>query len=445
MDRFTLLIVEDEAENRDRLVEVGEDVGFSVTVSSTPEQASRLLQDSSFDAVMSDLHTGGKGELSMLKQAKAKNPHSMVIIITDSSSVERAVEAVSMGAYRYITKPYRFNELQNLLSQVRDQCLMRVELTELRHMVEGSRKSTIIGKSPVVQDVKEFIKRVAPLDCTILLEGETGVGKEFFARMIHGNSPRADKGFFAVNCGSFTEDLLSNELFGHEKEAFTGAVKQRPGIFETADNGTLLLDEISEMPLTSQVKLLRVLQEGSFLRVGGAKEVAVDVRVIAATNRNLQDEVAAGRFRKDLLYRLNVIRVAIPPLRERVEDISLFCHFFIARFSAKYNKSIDAISDEAMNALCGYDYPGNVRELINTIERAVILADANSIERKHLPKRILAGSRPQESTEQGLSTLAEMEKQHIKRVLDHVQGNQTQAAKILGIDRITLWRKLKRQ
>lgn len=439
-----LLIIEDEAENQHPLVDVGDAVGFAVTVCATLKEAKELIEHTTFDAIMSDLHTGGKGELHVLKLAKAHNPNTLVVIITDSDSVERAVEAVDMGAFRYITKPYQLERVRALLQQVRDQCLLRAELTELRGMVEGSRKSTIIGKSPVIQDVKEFIQKVAPLECTILLEGETGVGKEFFARLIHENSMRADKGFFAVNCGSFTEELLSNELFGHEKHAYTGAGKQRPGIFEHATGGTLLLDEISEMPLTSQVKLLRVLQEGRLLRVGGTAEVEVDVRVIAASNRDLQEEVDAGRFRKDLLYRLNVIRVAIPPLRERVEDISLFCNFFIARFAAKYRKTMDGISDEAMDLLLAYDYPGNVRELINTIERAVILADTNCIERKQLPKRILGSTREPEHQNGAPCTLAEMEERHIRRAMDYAKGNKTHAAQILGIDRITLWRKLKR-
>ncbi|MBU1248136.1 MAG: sigma-54 dependent transcriptional regulator [Proteobacteria bacterium] len=438
-----LLILEDETEPLDRLVGVGTSVGFAVTVCSALEEASKLIEQNSFDVIMSDLHTGGRGELQVLKLAKTRNTNTMVIIITDSASVERAVEAVGMGAYRYITKPYRFDELKTLLQQVREQCLMRAELTELRGMVEGNRKSTIIGKSPIIQDVKEYIQKVAPLECTILLEGETGVGKEFFARLIHENSKRADKGFFAINCGSFAEELLSNELFGHEKDAYTGADSRHLGFFETAANGTLLLDEISEMPLTSQVKLLRVLQEGTLMRVGGTAEVKVDVRVIAASNRNLEEQVEAGTFRKDLLYRLNIIRVAIPPLRDRVDDISLFCNFFIGKFSAKYNKAIEAVSDEAMNVLCNYDYPGNVRELINTIERAVILADTNCIELKQLPKHILHSSRQLEQSRDTICTLAEMERRHILRALEAADGNKTQAAKILGIDRITLWRKLK--
>lgn len=445
MSSFKLLVIEDEAENLDQLIHVGEAVGFAVTVSSSLNEACLLIRENAFDAIMSDLHTGGRGELAMLKEAKAKNPNTVVVIITDSNSVERAVEAVNMGANRYITKPYRMDEVRTLLKQVRDQCLMRAELTELRNMVEGSRKTTIIGKSPVIQDLKEFIGKVAPLECTILLEGETGTGKEFFARLIHENSKRADNGFFAVNCGAFSEDLLSNELFGHEKEAFTGAGKRQPGIFETANGGTLLLDEISEMPLTSQVKLLRVLQEGTLLRVGGTREVEVDVRVIAASNRILQDEVAAGNFRRDLLYRLNVIHMHIPPLRERAEDISLLCNFFVAKFASKYDKRIEAISDEAMEALHSYDYPGNVRELINTIERAVILADSPRIERKQLPGRILrsAGGATEEA-DSGLCTLAQMEARHIRRALKHARGNKAEAARILGIDRATLWRKLKR-
>jgi DNA-binding NtrC family response regulator len=441
---LTLLIIEDETEQQARLARVAESVGFGVMTCSNLEQAEELIRVENFDAILSDLHTGGRGELQLLKAAKARNPGTLVVIFTDSGSVERAVEAVGMGAYRYITKPYRFDFLKTLLQQVREHCIMRAELAELREMVEGSRRSTIIGKSPAIEEVREFIQKVAPLECTILLEGETGVGKEFFARLIHENSRRADKGFFAVNCGSFTDELLGNELFGHEKDAFTGASRRKPGIFETAAGGTLLLDEISEMPLVSQVKLLRVLQEGRILRVGGTEEVEVDVRVIAASNRNLQEEVKRGTFRKDLLYRLNVIHVSIPPLRERADDISLFCKYFMAKFASKYHKNIDAISDEAMALLRVYDYPGNVRELINTIERAVILAEANCIEPQHLPSNILRCATNQEPEEDELCTLEEMERRLIKRAMHRAGGNKTHAAQLLGIDRITLWRKLKR-
>ncbi len=444
MSGLQLLIVEDEAKNLDSLVAIAESAGFQVTACSGSEIAEQYIRQKNFDAIISDLHTQGKGELHLLKLAKTQNSSTLVVIITDSDSVERAVEAVDMGAYRYITKPYELERIRLLIKQVREQCLLRAELIELRSMVEDSRKSKIIGKSPAIQEVKEFIQKISPLDCALLLEGETGVGKEFFARLAHENSTRADKGFFAVNCGSFAEGLLSNELFGHEKDAFTGAGQRKAGIFEAAAGGTLFLDEISEMSLSSQVKLLRVLQEGVFLRVGGTQEVVADVRIIAAANRNLQDEVVAGRFRKDLLYRLNIIRITIPPLRERVEDISLFCKFFIAKFAEKYRKNIDAISDEVMSILYEYQYPGNVRELINIIERAVILAESNCIERKQLPKRILKKIIHAEPVENTLCSLAEIQEQHIHKVLEHVGGNKTQAAKILGVDRITLWRKLKK-
>ena len=445
MSRFQLLIVEDDASSVDQLAAIGDNVGFAVTICANRDEALVHMSGNNFDVIMCDLHTGGKGELSLLKFAKEKDRNTAVIIITDSDSVERAVEALKLGALQYITKPYRFPEVENLLRNARDYCILHLELKELREMISSNSKLTIIGKSPKIQEIKEFIEKVANLDCTILLEGETGTGKEFFARLIHENSRRAENKFFAANCGAFIEELLSNELFGHEKEAFTGAQQRHLGLFEAANGGTLLLDEIGEMPLSSQVKLLRVLQEGAVTRVGGSNEVPVDVRVIAATNRNLQQEVDAGRFRRDLYYRLNVISLRIPALRERLDDIPLFCKYFMTKFSAKYDKRIERIDESAMEALLSYKYPGNVRELINIIERAVILAEDNVIQRQHLPQRMRETSRRAQSpVADELCTLCELEKRHIVNVLRHAGGNKVEAARILGIDRATLWRKCKR-
>jgi len=290
-----------------------------------------------------------------------------------------------------------------------------------------------------------MIEQIAPADCNVLIQGETGTGKEVVARMIHQLSPRRDRRFVAINCGAFTEELLSSELFGHEKGAFTGAHTTKKGLMEIASGGTLFLDEVAEMPPSMQVRLLRVIQEKVIIRVGGVEEIPIDVRIIAATNKNLKKEVELGHFRQDLYYRLNVITLQVPPLRERRDDIPLLCHYFIDRFSKAQRKNITEISEDVMNILMEYEFPGNVRELENMMERAVTLATGNRIEVEHLPidlqQRLFHITRPQKNE---LLTLEEHEREYIRWVLMKTRGNKSKAAEILGIDRVSLWRKMRK-
>lgn len=441
---FDILLVEDDADSLAQMQTMLQGMG-RVIACRDAGSARALLEDREFDLVMTDLHTGGKGELSLLSEVKRAHPNTVVIIISDSEAVERAVEAMRRGAFDYITKPYTLDHVAVLVQKAKAKRLMRLELEELRELVRNRRGPQLIGKSEAMQELKRRIARVAPLDCTVLVTGETGTGKELVSQAIHSNSRRADQKFLAVNCGAFSEDLLCNELFGHEREAFTGAQRTSKGVFETLSGGTVLLDEIGEAPPSAQVQLLRVLQEKTVIRVGGVTEISVDVRVIAATNRSLEKEVTRGGFRQDLFYRLNVVTLRIPPLRERREDIPLFCHHFLTSAAERYQMAIPRLTDNALQTLLCYPYPGNVRELKNILERSMILADGPVINLKSLPARVReAGQCVLPDSIEAMPTLAALEEAHIRRVVELTGGNKAQAARVLGIDRASLWRKLKK-
>jgi transcriptional regulator with PAS, ATPase and Fis domain len=323
---------------------------------------------------------------------------------------------------------------------------LKTENRHLREQLETYQgKVKIITQDPTMQKLLDTSRQIAPTDCNVLISGESGTGKELFARFIHLNSARAGGPFFAVNCGAFTEELLSNELFGHEKGAFTGAVSLKKGIIEMAEGGTLFLDEITEMPLSMQVKLLRVVQEREILRVGGAEPLAVNVRLVAATNRNIQDTIKNGTFRQDLYFRLNVVSLHIPPLAERKEDIPLLSYFFLKKFDLLMKKEVSEIAENVIALLMNYDFPGNVRELENVIERGVALANGNVIETGHLPEDLRELSIKTFRKKKGkIPSLEEQEESYIKWALKEVGDNKTVAAQILGIDRVSLWRKLKK-
>jgi len=310
--------------------------------------------------------------------------------------------------------------------------------------IEYFQGPRLIGETPPMQELKNSISKVAVLDCTVLIQGETGTGKELVAKAIHQLSPRRGNRFLAINCGSFSQELLSNELFGHEKEAFTGAVRSKKGMFEASSGGTLLLDEIGDTPTPMQVQLLRVLQEKTIIRVGGTEEIPVDSRVLAATNQSLKKKVEAGQFREDLYYRLNVFEIRIPPLRERRDDIPPLCSYFLDKYRREFDKGAEHISDEVIDVFMSYPWPGNVRELANVIERAVILCEDRVVERQHLPGRFKESDHYPHPELQDLVTLAEMEERYIFEVLAACRGNKTRAAEVLGINRASLWRKLKR-
>lgn len=440
-----ILIVDDELIARENLEYVLRKEGHETLSVENGSAAIRELEKKQFDLVMTDLRMHPVDGMEVLLRTKDLYPDSEVIVITGYATVSSAVEAMQRGAYHYIAKPYKIDEVRNLVRQALEKRSLRQEVTELRRKVKSQEDAPLLlGNSPEMGMLRRAIEQVAPTDCNVLILGETGTGKELAARTIHRLSQRADRRFLAINCGAFSEELLANELFGHEREAFTGARGIKKGLLEVAQGGTILLDEIGDMPLSMQVKLLRVLQERTLMRVGATREIPIDIRVMAATNKDLKQEVLQGTFRQDLYYRLNVINLVIPRLAERKDDIPILSRYFLRKFSASQGKAIETISDEAMDVLRSYEFPGNVRELENIVERAVALADGKIIRTEHLPADLqvmgLRIPRPQ----RGLMTLEENEKEYITWVLEQVNDNKTRAAEILGIDRVSLWRKLKK-
>jgi DNA-binding NtrC family response regulator len=405
------------------------------------------LQKEEFDLVITDLKMEKVSGLDILEKCKEWWPETEVIMITAYATVDSAISAMKKGAYHYITKPFKLDELRKVVKEALEKVNLKRENSRLKEELERLRANQVefITKNPEMRRILETAEKIAPTDCSVLITGETGTGKELLARYIHAHSLRKDKTFLAVNCGAFTEELLANELFGHEKGAYTGAVNTKKGLLEIASGGTLFLDEITEMSPTMQVKLLRVLQEKEFLRIGGTDPIKIDVRFIAATNRDLKKEIEAGRFREDLYFRLNVVSFRLPPLAERKEDIPLLSYFFLKKYAKEMHKEVKEIEESAMEILMDYDFPGNVRELENIIARAVALTGSDKISESHLPEDLrklkIFTYRKKEKT---LPSLEEQEKEYIKLVLKETGWNKTLTAQILGIDRATLWRKLKK-
>ncbi len=446
MDRYKILIIDDEPIALQNLEYIMKKEGYEVVCVESGLKALKLLEKNEFDLILTDLKMQPIDGLQVLERTKELYPDTEVILITAFATVDTAVEAMKKGAYHYISKPFKLDEVRHTVRKALEQRALKKEVSELRERVKHHEGvPLIVGKSQAIQSLKETIRQIAPTDCNVLIYGETGTGKELVAKAIHYLSPRAEKRFLAFNCGAFTEELLANELFGHEKEAFTGAKGIKKGLLESASGGTVLLDEIGDMPQSMQVKLLRVLQEKKLIRVGGTEEIPIDIRVIAATNRDLKKEVKRGRFRKDLFYRLNVITLEVPPLIDRRDDIPLLAYHFLKIFSHNQGKSIDKISDQVMDILMSYEFPGNVRELENIIERAVTLCRGEVIETRHLPPDLQQLTfRVKRPVRRELPTLEEQERDYIQWVLQKTGGNKTKAAEILGIDRVSLWRKLKK-
>lgn len=445
-DEASILVVEDETIARNNLVHILEKQGYAVTAAESGTKALNLLATQTFDLVLTDLKMDKVDGMAVLAESRRRHPLSEVIILTGYATVDSAVSALKAGAYHYIAKPYKIDAIRKIVSEALIKRRLQLENLELKESLKSGRtKPMIVGQSPAMQNVLKTVERIAPSGANVLLFGESGTGKELVARAIHDLSDRARHRFVAVNCGSFSETLMANELFGHEKGAFTGADQAKEGLLETASGGTVFLDEIGDMPLPMQIQLLRVIQEREMLRVGGTKPVFVDVRFIAATHRDLQQDVQAGHFRQDLYYRLNVIAIRLPPLAEREDDIPLLANFFLARKRSAMQKEIRSIEPEAMALLCQYGWPGNVRELENTIERAVAMAEGDTVRTADLPPHInqLAIETYRQPTGE-IPTLAEMEKRYILWMLEKFDGNKTQAATAMGIDRVSLWRKLKR-
>ena len=441
-----ILIVDDEKIALKNLEHVMKKEGYDVTGAESGPTALKRLEEQSFDLVLTDLRMEKVDGMQILKKCRELYPDAEVIMITGYATLESAVKAMKQGAFNYVAKPFRLDEVRIIVKEAAEKVRLKRENRNLREQIESYQgKVKIITQDANMQRLLETAKQIAPTDCNVVITGESGTGKELLARYIHFNSDRAEGPFFAINCGAFTEELLSNELFGHEKGAFTGAIAMKKGLIEMASRGTLFLDEITEMPPSMQVRLLRVIQEKEVLRVGGTEPLRVDVRFIAATNRDIHDAIKTGQFRQDLYFRLNVVSLHILPLSERRDDIPLLSYYFLQKYATLMKKDVTEISQEAMAVLMNYDLPGNVRELENIMERGVALANESIIEVAHLPEDLRELSiRTFRKKEGRISSLEEQEMAYIQWVLKEVAGNKTLAAQILGIDRVSLWRKLKK-
>ncbi|GAQ93868.1 DNA-binding transcriptional response regulator, NtrC family [Thermodesulfovibrio aggregans] len=439
-----ILVVDDEKITLKNLEHVLKKEGYEVTATDNGVEALKLIEKQQFDIVLTDIKMEKVDGFEILRKCKSLYPDVEVIMITGYATVENAVEAMRQGAFYYIAKPFKLDIIRKIIKEASEKTNLKKEVKKLKEQLDLHEKVTIITQNSKMLNLLKTARQIAPSDCNVLITGESGTGKELIARYIHLNSLRKNSPFIAINCGAFTEELLSNELFGHEKGAFTGATTLKKGLIEIASSGTLFLDEITEMSPTMQAKLLRVIQEKEFFRLGGIEPIKVDVRFIAATNRDIREEVKKGNFREDLYYRLNVVNFEIPSLRERKDDIPLLVSYFVKKYSLIMKKDVMKISDEAMNLLINYEYPGNVRELENIIERAVVLCNSSQIEIEHLPDDLKDLKIQILTKKEGkFMTLDELEKEYIMWVLKEVGNNKTLAAQILGIDRVSLWRKLK--
>ncbi len=448
-----ILVVDDEANLRKVLAAILRKDGYEVAIAEDGEQAMAEFEKNGADVIISDLVMPKLGGMDILTRVRASRPDIPVIIITAHGTVDSAVEAIKLGAFDYITKPFEHSEIRAVVAKA-----ARTQEANQGHVApDGSARKSIVGGGTRMEELFKIIDKVADTPSTVLITGESGTGKELVATALHQGSSRRDKPLIKINCAAIPKDLMESELFGYERGAFTGAVSSKPGRFELADGGTLFLDEIGEIPLEMQVKLLRVLQESEFERVGGIKTTRVDVRLIAATNRDLEKETEAGRFRKDLFYRLNVVPIQLPPLRDRVEDIPSLVEHFIEKYNKRLNKKMEGIADEALVLLQGWPWPGNIRELENLMERVILFAEGARIEVKDLPEGVRGGmpatpTLPAGATPQPGETplkdflkqkQAEIEKSFIVQALAKTEGNVTRAAKLLQISRKSLQTKMK--
>jgi two-component system, NtrC family, response regulator HydG len=444
-----ILVVDDDRAHRTMLRTLLDGWGFSVEEADDGARAIERVQEKSYDLVLMDVRMVELSGLEALPEIKKFNPAIPIIIMTAYSSVDTAVEALKKGAYDYLGKPLDFDELKLAIERAMDHSRLKEENRALKERLgSGFNTGDIIGRSRVMLELLETVSLVAPTEATVLITGESGTGKELIASAIHLNSPRREKPFIQINCAAITETLLESELFGHEKGAFTGADRRREGRFRLAHGGSIFLDEVSEMSVAMQAKLLRVLQEKEIQRVGGEEVLKVDVRVMAATNKDLKKEIEAGGFREDLYYRLNVVTLAVPALKERREDIPLLAQHFLETFAEKNRKHIKGFTPQAMDRLVRYNWPGNVRELMNAVERGVILCRGEYIAEKDFPLSVSeAEVQKSELVREGLPAdlhLEEVEKVTILNTLESAGGNKSEAARRLGITRRTLHKKLKK-
>ncbi|WP_353684988.1 sigma-54 dependent transcriptional regulator [Thermodesulfovibrio sp. 3907-1M] len=439
---FKILVAEDEEITLKHLVYALKAEGYEVEGVTNGLEALRMLEKDKFDVLITDIKMPEIDGIQLLEIAKKKEPDIEIVIITGFGSIASAVEAMKKGAYDYITKPFDLDELILKISKIKEKKILERQNVALKTFLEINKKTSFIGKSESMKNILNIIEQIKNSDCNVLLTGESGVGKSFIAKLIHYTSKRKDMPFLSINCATLTEELLSSELFGHEKGAFTGAIKQKQGLIEVADGGSLFLDEIAEMSPNLQAKLLRVIEEGEFFRVGGTKPIKVNVRFIAATNQDVKKAIQEKRFREDLYYRLNVMEIYIPPLRERKEDIEPLSKFFLQKHLPKYNKKIKGFTKEAMDILIHYSFPGNVRELENIIERAIILEKTQYITVESLPPTLSLFKI--ETIQHGnIKTIDELNKEYAEKILEITGGNKTKTAELLGISRTSLWRILK--
>jgi len=445
-DQARILVIDDDKAILDACSQVLAKEKYNIKLAENGEDGLVLFRREIFDLVILDLKLPGIDGMEVLKRIKEESYETPVITITGYASIESAVEAMKLGAFDYLVKPFGAEELRVITRKALANRKLVLENIYLRKELEAKKEfDLVVGNSQAMQKVLELVRRVSSTDSTVLITGESGTGKELIAKEIHHLSPRRDHPFVVVDCGALVETLFESELFGHVKGSFTGALTTKHGKFEIADGGTIFLDEISNISLNIQAKLLRVIQEREVTRIGSSKVIKVDVRIIAATNKDLAECVKEGTFREDLFYRLNVVPINIPPLRERKEDIPLLVNHFLRKYSKKAKKEITHISKEAMEALMEYDWPGNVRELENTIERAVVLTKNNKIELEDIIYPGIAAETSLFNLSSGkYKSLREIEKEYINRILKTFHGNKTKAAKILGIDRKTLRAKIKK-
>jgi DNA-binding NtrC family response regulator len=447
-----ILVVDDEEVMRDVLQSLLQPAGYTVSLAENAEQALELVRKKAFGAAIVDVMLPDMSGIELLDELKKLDPELVVLMITAFASVETAITAMKKGAFDYVTKPFKHEEVLHILANGLKQRRLQDENRQLRSALRDQGRFTeIVGKSPKMQQVFGLISQAAPSRSTILVVGESGTGKELVAKAIHATSPRNDKAFIVVNSGNLPPDLLESNLFGHVKGAFTGALYSKKGLFELADKGTLFFDEIGNIPLETQAKLLRVMQEREFMRLGGVDIVKVDVRIVAATNIDLRRAVEEGRFREDLFYRLNVIAVQLPPLRQRKEDIHALVLHFVQKYSKENDKPVSGVTPEALQVLMDYDWPGNVRELENVIERGVVLTTDGKIGRDLIPDNVKSApafSVPHMSVPpEGISlrdVIANFERRLIETTLDSTGGVQKEAARLLGLKPTTLNEMIKR-
>lgn len=441
---FNILVADDEDITLKHIVTTLEQKGYEVSGVSDGLGALDKIEKKGFDILIADIKMRGLSGIELLEKIKDKYPETEVIIITGYGSIGSAVDAIKKGANDYITKPFDLDELILKVKKIYEEKNLKKEVMALKASLGIDKEIPFVANSESMKNILRIIESIKESDCTILLTGESGVGKNLVAKIIHFNSRRKKMPLLSINCATFTENLLASELFGHEKGAFTGAVRTKQGLLEIADTGTIFLDEISEMSVNLQAKLLNVIEGGEFFRVGGTKSFKVDVRFIAATNQNIKALVLEGKFREDLYYRLNVMEIFIPPLRERKEGIEALSKYFLKKHLYSYNKKITGFTKEAINILRNYSFPGNVRELENIIERAIILEKGPLITADNLPKGLrlfhIETLRPHM-----IKAIDELNREYVENVVEMLGGNKSKAAELLGISRTSLWRILKEQ